>query len=139
MISQGNLEQIQGQLYDSAPSKVESREYIWDLLDSLQDAVQVIQQWLFHTGKDQELGCSVHEARCLTVPMQGPEETLTSVCIEIPKKSVLILVKRCCRKRVDGLARGSEARQTRGKFSSSMSLCGLPPEVQIWGGSYCLK
>lgn len=43
-------------------------------------------------------------------------ETVASAYIGIPKKLVLTLTKRCCSNRIDGVAKGNEARQPKSSF-----------------------
>lgn len=102
---------------------LQSRESVWDLLACLQDAVQVVQQWPFHTGKAQN-HASVQSMRLDSsrTPCGVLERHwLQSVLESQRKKSVPMLVKKCRRNRIDGLARGYEAREAKIKVLFSMS------------------
>lgn len=115
---------------------LQSRESVWDLLACLQDAVQVVQQWPFHTGKAQNhvsvqsMRLDSSRTRCGVLERHWLQSVLESQ----RKKSVPMLVKKCRRSRIDGLARGYEAREAKIKvFFFHVFLYGPPNQRPRFG------
>lgn len=61
------------------------------------------------------------QSRCVLKAWEIPEELLVLVCVVIPLKSALILVKECCSTRIYKLASKSESKQAKAKFPYSVS------------------